>query len=441
MPPLRQLLKDAIEWTKRVVTQPRSELTRWQRTARFYYDLSRHGARKLSSDNAPQMAGALAFRTLFGLLPVLIVGTILVRAFQGTAQFEEMLATLFDGLFQGTGGGGATAGSDDDSISAWMMDMVSRAQEINLTALGSAGSAVLVYSAVSLMVTIENAFNTICRAPEGRSWFRRLPVYWTLLTLGPMAIGATLFANAQYQGLIESLTNWQWMLFIARAVWSFVIVWLLMLAVYRLMPATKVGMRPAMVGAAVCALVLTVGQTFLGAYLSSMQSIKLWGSVGLIPLFMFWVYVMWLAVLFGLEVTATLQMLHGRRLKDLDRLERTGGVVDPAVVVSVMQRVAGRFARGEPSTLEWLAEDLGLPLSTLAVISNGLGEAGLVHAVDGAEDAVTLARPPEQISVGELIDVGYRLVDGGEAAPSELVQGLRAAQRGFAESRTLAGFT
>jgi membrane protein len=428
------MLSDSIDWMKRVVTEPRSELTRWQRRARFSYDLSRHGARKLHQDNAPQMAGALAFRTLFGLLPVLIVGTILVRAFQGTDQLQVMLGTFFGWLFQEPAGS-----APDDSISAWMMDLVSRAQEINLTALGWAGSAVLVYSAVGLMVTIEGAFNKICRASEGRSWARRLPVYWMLLTLGPMAIGATLFANAQFEGLIESLTSWQWALGALRAVWGFSVLWLFMLAAFRLMPATSVALRPAMVGAFVCALMLTIGQQFLGAYLNSMQSIKLWGSVGLIPLFMFWVYMMWLAVLFGLEVAAALQLLHGRRIDEIDRLERSGGVVDPAVIVSVMQLVAGRFTRGESTTLEWLAGEVGLGERTVQVMLDGLAEAGLVHRVSASNDAVTLARPPDKIGLDELIEVGFQLVDSGQpSTASPMLEGLRAAQRSFAAERTLA---
>jgi len=431
---LREMLHDSVEWMKRVVTEPRSELTRWQRLARFSYDLSRHGARKLRLDNAPQMAGALAFRTLFGLLPVLIMGTILVRAFQGTEQLQSMLASFFDWIFREQPGGTA-----DSSISAWLMDLVSRAQEINLTALGWVGAAVLVYSAVGLMVTIEGAFNKICRAPEGRSWVRRLPIYWMLLTLGPMAIGATLFANTQFQGLIESLTSWQWALGMLQTAWGFCVLWLFMLAVFRLMPSTSVALGPAMVGAFVCALMLTIGQQFLGAYLNSMQSIKLWGSLGLIPLFMFWVYMMWLAVLFGLEVAATLQMLHGRRIDEIERLERSGGVVDPAVVVLVMQLVAERFRRGESTTVEWLAGEVGLGENTIQVMLDGAAKAGLVHRVSTSKGTVSLARPPEKIGLDELIEVGFGLVDSGQArAASPLLDGLRGAQLRFAAKRTLA---
>ncbi|MFT7465383.1 MAG: DNA-binding IscR family transcriptional regulator, partial [Pseudohongiellaceae bacterium] len=98
-----------------------------------------------------------------------------------------------------------------------------------------------------------------------------------------------------------------------------------------------------------------------------------------------------------------------------------------------------RFAQGQPSSLEWLASEVGLAESTLSVICTKLADAGLVHGLAAGTDTVTLARPPEQISVETVIDVGFRLVDGEAGAPpSELVAGLRAAQRRFAESQHLA---
>ena len=67
-------LQPVYDWLKRVITHPQEELTRWQMTVRFAYDLGRYGAAQLKRDRAPQMAAALSFRTLFGLLPVLVVG-------------------------------------------------------------------------------------------------------------------------------------------------------------------------------------------------------------------------------------------------------------------------------------------------------------------------------------------------------------------------------
>ena len=80
-------LQPVLESLKRVITQPQEELTRWQMTVRFAYDLGRYGAAQLRRDRAPQMAAALSFRTLFGLLPVMVVGAVMLRAFRGRDEF------------------------------------------------------------------------------------------------------------------------------------------------------------------------------------------------------------------------------------------------------------------------------------------------------------------------------------------------------------------
>ena len=75
-----RLIKSLAAWLRRVVTRPREELSRWQKAARFAYDLFRYGGRQLRQDRAPQMAAALAFRTLFALIPVLVVGMVVVNS-------------------------------------------------------------------------------------------------------------------------------------------------------------------------------------------------------------------------------------------------------------------------------------------------------------------------------------------------------------------------
>ena len=86
---------------------------------------------------------------------------------------------------------------------------------------------------------------------------------------------------------------------------------MVLFAIYKLVPNTTVTIRSALAGAFVSALLLELGKRFLDLYLGKAFAVsQLYGSLGLVPLFMFWVYLMWLAVLFGLEVCAMLQGLR-----------------------------------------------------------------------------------------------------------------------------------
>jgi membrane protein len=434
-------IQRVIDWLRRVVHEPRHELTRWQAMARFAYDLGRFGARQLSQDKAPQMAGALAFRTLFSLIPVLVVVTVLARALRGGESFLEMAREVFEalGLYRIVAPGATV--EQTVSLGELLESLMQQATGLNLAALGWVGLAVLVYAAISLMVTIENSFNSICRAPEGRSWTSRLLLYWTVLTLGAVPIGLTLYVNSQVQGWLEGMTSWQWVLTVANIVWSFVVVWLFMVAIYRLVPSLAVGVRSIMIGAFVAAVLLKIGEESLGAYLKNLVSIqRLYGSLGLAPLFMFWVYLMWLIVLFGLEVAVTLHWLGGRRLEEMQERSRPTGLIDPAAVLAVMQVVVERFDSSAGSTPSHIAEATGLPERTVSLMFERLVAAGILHRLDREDAAVALARPPERVSGRELIDIGFELVSQGEGGRAETVlRRLRDAQRTLADELTLAG--
>ncbi len=427
-------LQPVYDWLKRVVTKPQEELTRWQMTVRFAYDLGRYGAVQLKRDRAPQMAAALSFRTLFGLLPVLVVGAVMIRAFRGRDEFVAMIGRVIEGL------GLYAIGPVDNTLGHFLNEMVGKAADYNFAAIGWVGVAVLIYSAISLMGTIENGFNIICRAPEGRSWVKRVQVYWFVLTVGPAAIAMTLYLNSRVEGWITSVDTWNWLLESAAMIWTFSSSLLIMLVIYKLVPNANIDVRPALVGAVVATVLLALGKRVLGVYLTNAVSIsQLYGSLGLIPLFMFWVYLMWLVILFGLEVSATLQMLRGRTLDKIEQRRSQTGFIDPASVVTVMEVIAERFVVSLSTTSTQICESTSIPSMTLEKMLDRLAEEGLIHRLKGAEGTYTLARPPESIPAQRLIDIGFSLVDEtANGRKSPLLDRLREAQRTMAAQATLA---
>lgn len=430
-----------LERLTRIMTQPLDDLSRFQRTLRFLYDLGRHGARQLQHDRAPQMAGALAFRTLFALLPVLVLGTVLIRAFAGFDRFEARLAELMTrlGLDNITVTGATdSAVAGGESLSAWLLGLIDQVQQINIAAIGWVGLLVVIYSAIGLMVTIEKSFNIIYRAPEGRSWWNRLYIYWAVLTLAPIAITGAMWLGNLLEGFSTTRGGWWSALRAAPTVWNFVVLWLVTFFIYKMIPNTNVTYRPALFGALLAAALLEAGKRTLGAYFAKAVLLgHLYGSLGLIPVFMFWVYVMWLIVLFGLEVSATLQMLGGRRLEELEG-ERTG-LVDPTSVLLVMQVIAVHFEKSHAITAREIADELSLSESTVMIMLDHLTAAGIVHRLDREDGAISMARPPDQVSAEEILEIGYRMCDESEAArSSSIIRRLRDAQKGLAGQITLA---
>lgn len=137
-----------------------------------------------------RMAAALSYRTIFGLIPVLVVGLTFTAAFAPAEKVQGWLQQLFEyaGLSQIAVpmGGEADAASTAElsRLDVWITEMVAKVRGVKWGVVTFIGLGTLIYAAVSMLVEIEETFNQIYHAPNGRSWVRRVTQYWTLLTLG-----------------------------------------------------------------------------------------------------------------------------------------------------------------------------------------------------------------------------------------------------------------
>ena len=313
-------MNSILDRLRSAIADPRKELSRWERLVLYMWNLMRQGARQLSQDRASMMAASLTYRTLFGLLPVTVVGAGVARAIMGAERFELLLQDAI-----------RAAGLDqvqfnvmeDGSIVTlghWLSEIVASGMSVNIAAMTWVGLLVLIYSAITLLVNIETCFNVICRAKKGRSWLHRVPFYWFVLTFGPILLAIALWLDAQVGNLMQWLVPWTWLLWCITSVWNLLLAWAGLLLLYRLVPMTKVHARPAMMGAFVAAVLLLIGKGSLGLYFSYAISLhQMYGSLGLVPVFMFWMYLMWLIILLGLQVSAIVQQVSTNTQLTQDR--------------------------------------------------------------------------------------------------------------------------
>ena len=165
-------------------------------------------------------------------------------------------------------------------------------------------------NAEQLAIREVNTGVLVANGAQLSGWLSRLVVYWAILSLGPLAIGVAMYAGGLLDAFFTDQSGWLSLFRAAPVIWNYLALWLVTFALYKLIPNTKVTFRPALFGALVAAILLELGKRALGTYFAKAVTLgQLYGSLGLIPVFMFWVYVMWLVILFGLEVSAMLQML------------------------------------------------------------------------------------------------------------------------------------
>ena len=414
MDPLARL-QAYVEW---LIDRPVAELSRAQRFLRFAVDLTRHCSRELREDDAGQMAAALTYRTIFGLVPLLMVSMLAFRMFGDMdAAYRQLQISAYTFFNFDVDVSNPEAAAFKEQLDGRLLDVMRAVGSLSFQTIGVIGALLLIWAALSLLVSFENAANEIYRAPRGRGTLHRVVVYWTVLTLGPMLLLLVLYAAESWLGWGEALP-------VAGPVFallgefgilagSFVALSLL----YKLLPNTHVRWRPALVGALVAAALAHVSKWAFGLYVSqAMPYMKLYGAIGLIPLFLFWLYLNWLIVLFGLELAFTLQGMRGRAFDERDR--DTGlAVSDPQWLIPLMATIARRFGDGVPVSRQDLAEDLQLRLESVAELADHLEAEGLILQVSqrGSEDVgLTLALSPEKIPLARLVELGARLTVGPE---------------------------
>ena len=435
-------IRAGFRWLKQAVNEPQRNLDEFQQRFRRGFEVARYSLRHLSQDRAPQMAASLSFRTLFGILPVLVVATIAARSLLGD-RFQSIIKQVIEQLGLNEvqiipPTVDATGSMKPVGLGSWLDGIVATASRVDVSTLGWVGMGVVIFSALWVMVTIENSFNSIYRARTGRGWARRLLVYWCVITVGPVMLGVMPWVWGQLSALISTLPRWYWLAITIQVVSSVTMFWIFMLVVYLWVPNARVQFKPALIGALVAAILLEIGKRSLGAYMQNAFSVSsLYGSLGLIPVFMFWMYLMWMFVLFGLEVAAILQALRGRALQSMQE-EDVGGLLDPASILPLMAAVSRGFQHGTLATEHQIVMETGLRPEVVEIMLERLEARGYLHQVEGA-DGYVLARPPEQIQASELMDVAFELVD--DTATSRqlppILEKLRDAQRALAAKSSL----
>lgn len=386
---------------------------------------------QIQQSQAPAMAANLAFRTLFGLLPVLVVATIVTRAVLGEG-FNDLVHRTVEALglhsvkIVPTG----AAAGDGVPLGAWLESLAAEAASIDLSAIGTIGALAVVFSAVWTMVAIESSFNTIFRAPQGRSFVRRVLIYWFVITAGPVFFALIPLGFRELAGFVgENSTAALFAAGVFSKVGAFVSLWVLLTAAYATVPNARVDLRAAMLGAVVASALVEIGKGFLSASLSSsFAASRLYGSLGLVPLFMLWVYLMWLVVLFGLQTAAILQGLT-RGGRTLAAGVSGPDVFEPAQAILCYRALCTRFRTGRGISVDTLVRNCGVTPAVAIDLLQLFERRGLAHRIEGSGNRYAPSRPPEDVSHAEVLRAGFALADGGaEAHVKDEVWELREAQ-------------
>jgi len=264
--------------------------------------LARHVWKHFQEDRCFEEAASLSYTSLLAMVPLLAVVFGIIAAFPVFNQWSERLqAFIFDNMIPAAG----------EQIVPYLETFLSSVSSLTLP-----GTVMLIVTALMLMVRIEVAFNRIWRVDRNRTLLNRVVMYWAVLTLGPILIAAAIAISAQKVmgalGLQEGIS----------AGWSrigiFLLTWGVFSLVFTLVPNRRVQMRHALIGAFLSAVLFELAKWGFVAYVTNANYTVIYGALATVPIFLFWLYVVWTVVLFGASLAASLTTFSDFRKYETD---------------------------------------------------------------------------------------------------------------------------
>lgn len=271
--------------------------------------------------------------------------------------------------------------------------------------LGAIGMLALVFVAIRMLANIEATFNDIWGVTRGRSWIWRIVLYWTTITLGPLAIvGALGLAGSSHLQTFKDF--FEHMPIIGSLIFNFLplaLLWLIFATVYLLVPNTRVKFSAALVGAIVGGSLWQLNNLFGFLYASRVvTNSKIYGSLGLVPVFMIGLYFSWIILLFGAQVAYAFQNRKSYMQQKL--VENVNERGREFVALRLMTCLGQRFQKAlQPATVFQLSTELSIPGPLIQSVLRTLAHKQLVTEVAGSETAYVPARPLENINAYDIL--------------------------------------
>lgn len=338
---------------------------------------------RFREDRLGLTASSLTFTTTIALVPVVTVALAVFTAFPMFAKFQGVLQQwLIQSLIP-------------DNIARQVLGYLTQFAG-KASKLGGVGLAVLLITALALILTIDRTLNAIWRVRKPRPLGQRVLVYWGVMTLGPvllaLSLSLTSYALSASKGLVGGLPGGVELLLNTL---QFVLLALGLAALYRYVPNTHVRWSHAWAGGLFVSVGFEMAKKLLVIYLGKVPTYSvLYGAFATLPIMLIWIYVGWVIVLLGAVIAAYLPSL----LSGVQRRVRAQGWQFLLAIEVLQQLEPMRTSPAKGLTMAALTQLLKVDALQLELVLETLVELDWVGQLqeedaDGEARYVLLANP------------------------------------------------
>jgi membrane protein len=263
----------------------------WRHCLSFFHYL----LKRMKQTQVPVVAGYLSYVSLMSLVPLLVVALSVATAFPIFADIHHSVEQFVYDNFVPTA---------SDVVQQYLSSFVDNASKMSAVAI-----SFLFVAALLLISVIDKTFNNIWQVSKKRRVITSFSMYWMILTLGPILVGASIAITSYIFSLVSLGTDDSFgitslffrLLPLLSSLAAFVLL-------YMLVPNKAVPFKYAFSGALIAAILFEFAKKIFAIYLTAFPSYQaIYGALAIVPILFLWVYLAWLIVLGGAVITVSLQ--------------------------------------------------------------------------------------------------------------------------------------
>lgn len=251
--------------------------------------------RRVKREQIQVVAGYLSYVCIMSLVPLVVVMLSMMTSFPLFSELQDSLeAFVYENFVPAA----------SDVVKAYITIFVDNASKMSAVAI-----TFLFVVALLLISSIDKTFNHIWRVSQKRRTVTSLALYWMVLTLGPIFVGASIALSSHVVSIVSGdgadvFILIEWFIYLLPLIAST----LVFVTLYMAVPNVAVPFKFAISGAIVASLLFELAKKAFAAYLTAFPSYQvIYGALATIPILFLWIYVSWFVVLIGALISVSIQ--------------------------------------------------------------------------------------------------------------------------------------
>ena len=389
------MLTDLLSWWDQNIWQTDVRgLPAWKRKLLLFLRGTQLLISELLEGHNKLYAMGLVYMTILSLVPLLAVMFSVLKGFGVHNQLEPLLLNLL-----------APLGEKGIEITTTVLSFV---DNIKVGVLGAVGLGLLLFTVVSLIRQVEEAFNSTWRVRKLRPLHERFSHYISVLMVGPLLIFSAIGLSQSvehldiYKQVVETDTG-AFLYNLLSIYLPFIMTVLGITFVYMFVPNTRVRFSAALFGATIATLLFKVATVVFTLFIvGSTKYAAIYSAFATIIILFIWIYIIWLILLFGSSIAFYYQ--HSEKMLFLYRDEDLSPYESETLALQILVIVTRAYYKKQPAvSLGNISQQLQLPDDLVDKMVLLLERGGYLTIVDDDEQTLLPGRPPEEMTTADLL--------------------------------------